>query len=221
VPSRRALADADRVVPARRLRPRRLGGGLAFALLMLSGVGVVSWLRIWRAGRRDLAAPADAIIVFGAAVWPSGPSTTLRLRTLHAADLYRRGVAPRVVCSGGSSGGRSEPDVMAELLRAHGVPVSAIVLDENGVTTRATFDSVVVLGCGEWRRIVAVSSPYHVFRIVAEGRRHGITALPSPARRSATPQGRIAALRLLTWDARQYAREVVAVWAYRLPRGRA
>jgi uncharacterized SAM-binding protein YcdF (DUF218 family) len=110
---------------------------------------------------------------------------------------------------------------MAELLRARGVPASAIVRDEDGVTTRATFDSVVALGAGAWRRIVAVSSPYHVFRIVAEARRHGITALPSPARRTATPQGRGAALRLLAWDARQYAREVIAVWAYRLPRGNA
>jgi uncharacterized SAM-binding protein YcdF (DUF218 family) len=197
-------------------RLRRFGAGFAFALLMLSGVGIVSWLRIWRAGRRDLAAPADAIVVFGAAVWPSGPSPTLRLRTQHAAAVYHRGVAPRVVCSGGRSGGRSEPEVMAELLRGDGVPAAAIVLDEDGLTTQATLASVVKLGGGAWRRIIAVSSPYHLFRIVAEARRHGVTALPSPARRSVTSLDRVSALPLLAFDARQYAREVIAVWAYRV-----
>jgi uncharacterized SAM-binding protein YcdF (DUF218 family) len=205
-------------VPSRGSWLRRLGSGLAFAVLMLSGIGVVTWIRIWRAGRRDLAAPAAAIVVFGAAVWPSGPSPTLRLRTQHAAALHRRGLAPRVVCSGGRSGGRSEPEVMAELLRAESVPDEALVLDENGTTTRATLDSVVVLGGGAWRRIVVVSSPYHVFRIVAEARRHGVTALASPARRDPQTLDRVTALGLLASDARQYAREVIAVWAYRLPR---
>lgn len=204
---------------AGRLRLRRVASGLAFAALLLSGVGIVTWLRIWRAGCRERLERADAIVVFGAAVWPSGPSTTLRLRTLHGAELYRRGLAPRVVCSGGTSGATSEPAVMAALLREQGVPVSALVLDESGVTTRATLRSIATLAAGTRQTILAVSSPYHVFRIVEEARRHGIIALAAPARRSGPARGARDALRLRLSDARQYAREVIAVWAYRLSSG--
>lgn len=218
-PSGAAVGSAGAPAPpvAAPVRSRR-GGMLAFVSLMLSGLGAVTWWRIWRTGREARAddARADALVVFGAAVWPSGPSPTLRVRTLAAAALFHRGVAPRVVCSGGHSGGRSEPEVMAELLRAAGVPAEAIVLDEAGVTTRATLASIVRLGGGTWRRIVAVSSPSHLLRIVEEARRRGITAIPAAARRP-QPDELATKLRTVAWDARQYAREVVAVWAYRLP----
>jgi uncharacterized SAM-binding protein YcdF (DUF218 family) len=193
---------------------RRFCGYLAFLALTLSGVGVVTLVRIWRAGRTQRLEPADAIVVFGAAAWGARPSATLRLRTMRGIELYDRGLASVVVCSGATSGGVSEPRLMADLMAAHGVPASALVLDEAGVTTRATIASLRKLRGENWRRILAVSSPFHLFRIVEESRRHGIEALPCPTLRPPT-HGLGAKLRLLLWDARQYARETVAVWAYR------
>lgn len=193
---------------------RRVGGYLAFLALTLSGVGVVTLVRIWRAARTPCPEPADAIIVFGAAVWEDGPSATLRLRIMRGVELYQRRLAPVIVCSGGTSRGVSEPRMMADLMVAHGVPVSAMVLDETGVTTRATIAALQKLGGGNWRRILVVSSPFHLFRIVEEARRQGIEALPCSTRRPPA-HGIRAKLRLLLWDARQYARETVAVWAYR------
>src|SRR5215470_13263107 len=182
----------------------RVRGYIAFLALMLSGIGVVTLARIWRAGRTPRLEPADAIIVFGAAIWDTGPSATLRLRTMRGAELYERGLAPVVVCSGGTSSGVSEARLMADLMVAHGVPASALVLDETGVTTRATIASLRRLGGGSWRRILTVSSPFHLFRIVEESGRLGIEALPCPTRRPPA-QGLRAKLRLLLWDARQYA----------------
>lgn len=193
---------------------RRVGGYLAFLALTLSGVGMVTLVRIWRAARTPCPEPADAIIVFGAAVWEDGPSATLRLRIMRGVELYQRRLAPVIVCSGGTSRDVSEPRMMADLMVAYGVPVSALVLDETGVTTRATIASLQKLGGGNWRRILVVSSPFHLFRIVEEARRQGIEALPCSTRRPPA-QGIRAKLRLLLWDARQYARETVAVWAYR------
>lgn len=196
---------------------RRLGGYVAFAMLMLSGIGIVTVLRILRVARNERLESADAIVVFGAAVWERGPSTTLRLRTARAAELYRRGLAPIVLCSGGTSGGRSEPRVMADLLAAEGVPESAVVIDEAGVNTHATVRSIVELGRGQWHTVLAVSSPFHLFRIIEECRRHGVEALPcSAARPRSSGRSAPAKLRLMVWDARQYGRETVAVWAYRL-----
>jgi len=193
---------------------RRLLGYLTFSALMLSGIGVVTLLRIWRTARTQRLEHADAIVVFGAAVWGPTPSATLQLRTMRGVELYKQRLAPVVVCSGGTGSGVSEPRVMAALMIGHCVPPSALVLDEAGVTTRATLASIVEIGGGKWRRILAVSSPFHLFRIVEESRRRGIEALPCPARRAST-RGAQAKLRLLLWDARQYARETVAVWSYR------
>jgi murein DD-endopeptidase MepM/ murein hydrolase activator NlpD len=190
-------------------------GTIAVICAALGGVALVTVQQIWRASRAARPVHADAIVVFGAAVWPSGPSPTLRRRTEHAATLYRRGFAPRVVLSGGGAGSRSEPAAMAGMMRALGVPDEALVLDEAGVTTRATLRSVARLGAGGWSRIVVVSSPSHVFRIVEEARRQGIEATPSPAPRAAAAD-RATGLRHLAWDVHQYAREVAAVWAYRL-----
>ena len=194
---------------------RRLAGYLAFLGLMLCGVGIVTLVQIWRTARSERPRAADAIVVFGAAVWDAGPSVSLRLRTMRGATLYRQGLAPVVVCSGGTSGGTSEPRVMADLLVAEGVPAHVLVLDERGVSTRATIASIAALGRGRWRTVLAVSSPFHLFRIVEESRRRGIEALPCPARRAPARDARTR-LRLLGWDARQYARETVAVWAYRV-----
>jgi uncharacterized SAM-binding protein YcdF (DUF218 family) len=194
---------------------RRIGTYLALVALTLSGVGVVTLVRILRMARPRPLEPADVIVVFGAAVWDSGPSPTLRLRVARGAELYRRALAPVIVCSGGTTRGVSEPRAMADLMAAHAVPAAALVLDEAGVTTRAAIASLARLGAGAWRRILAVSSPCHLLRIVEECRRHGIEALPCPARRGPAPSLR-AALGLALWDARQYAREVVAVWSYRV-----
>lgn len=201
----------------RHLEPdlRRWTGYAALLALMLCGLGFVTLLRIRRVARTQRLVEADAIVVFGAAVWPDGPSATLRHRTLRGAELYKLGLAPVVVCSGGFSGGVSEPRAMADILVAEGVPAAALVLDEEGVTTRATIVSIGALGAGRWRRILAVSSPFHLLRIVEESRRRGIEAIPCPARRS-TAEGTAAKLRLFQWDARQYGREIVAVWAYRI-----
>lgn len=202
------------------MTPRRAASALAFALLTLSGIGVLTWLRIWLAGRDPQLVQADAIVIFGAALRASGPSPTLRLRTLHAAELYRQGLAPIVVCSGAVGEAGSEAAAMAALLRERGVPDEALVLDDAGVTTRATVANLATLGAGAWRKVLAVSSTFHVYRIIEEARRQGITALAAPARRGPPPD-LASALPLLWFDVRQYAREVVAVWAYRLSAGRA
>ncbi len=151
---------------------------------------------------------ADAIVVFGAAVWPEKPSMTLRVRVARAAELYVAGLAPIVLCTGGRSNGRSEAQVMRAMLLAQGVDAQAAIPDDGGINTRQALRSVRRFGEGHWR-IIAVSSPYHMARIGSEARRQGIAAQLCPAPRSGPRT-----LRLLAFDARQYLREAVAVPAY-------
>lgn len=63
----------------------------------------------------------------------------------HAADLYLRGFAPRIVCSGGYGKvtstlfNKPEAELFAERCIQHGVPESAIVLESNSTNTGENF----------------------------------------------------------------------------------
>jgi murein DD-endopeptidase MepM/ murein hydrolase activator NlpD len=151
---------------------------------------------------------ADAIVVFGAAVWPDGPSPTLRVRVARAAELHRQGLAPIVLCSGGRSNGRSEAQLMRRMLLTQGVSADAVIPDDGGVNTRQALRSVRRFGEGRWR-IIAVSSPYHMARIGREARRQGIETQLCPA-----PRPGPRSWPLLLFDTRQYLRETVAIPAY-------
>jgi hypothetical protein len=53
------------------------------------------------------------------------PGPALTRRANHAAELWKRGLAPAIICTGGITGRentRSEASACSELLRAAGVP---------------------------------------------------------------------------------------------------
>lgn len=190
-------------------RPRHLrllAAGVAGAVA--AAVARVS-MRLCRDGRLDPLQSADAILVFGAGVWPTGPSLSLRVRVAHAAELYAEGWASTILCSGGRSNGASEASVMRALLLERGIPASAVIPDDGGTSTRAAIRSARCFGAGRWRRIIAVSSPYHMHRIRCEAERQGLEVILSPAFR---PGPRT--LRLFAYDVRQHVRELVAVASY-------
>src|SRR3990172_1885350 len=60
-------------------------------LALAGGAGAVT---VAVAGGRDQRAPADAIVVLGAAQYNGRPSPVFRARLDHAATLYRRGLPP-------------------------------------------------------------------------------------------------------------------------------
>jgi hypothetical protein len=68
-------------------------------------IGAAAWLgllaSIYLYGRYDGAAPADVIVVLGAAQYDGRPSPVLRARLDHAIELYHRGVAPAIITTGG------------------------------------------------------------------------------------------------------------------------
>ncbi len=133
----------------------------------------------------DYARPADAIVVFGAAVWSDGrPSDALRDRTRTALDLYRRGLAPTLVFSGGHGPQApiSEPEAMRRMALADGVPPTAIVLDEQGINTAATVAAAAALARERgWGRVLMVSHDYHCARIKLACARQGLRAYTVPA----------------------------------------
>lgn len=178
------------------------GGGLAAAMLLA---------QLLTFGSTDYRRPADAIVVLGARVYADGtPSQALADRVRTGVDLWRQGLAPVLVLSGGRDAGSrlSEPEAMAELAQSLGVPAEAIVLDESGVDSASTVATTAGMArqCG-WRRVLVVSHDYHLSRLKLLCRRADLRGYTVPAYESVGMPGKPMFV----------ARELLA-WAYHLVR---
>jgi uncharacterized SAM-binding protein YcdF (DUF218 family) len=78
---------------------------IALALLAVALVAGYATFRVWSEGQRDDRQPADAIVVMGAAQYDGRPSPVFAARIDHAIDLFRAGVAPQLVVTGGKQEG--------------------------------------------------------------------------------------------------------------------
>src|SRR5215210_7062902 len=93
-----ALAQDIRVT--RRSPLRDVAKVLLFGTLAVALVGGYATFRVWSQGERDDRRPADAIVVLGAAQYDGRPSPLFAARLDHAVELYRSGVAPRLILTG-------------------------------------------------------------------------------------------------------------------------
>ena len=127
---------------------------------------------------------ADAIVVLGCRIAPSGrPGPAALRRASAAARAYHRGVAGRVVVSGGRRwGAQIEARAMGRILVDAGVPASAIVEELWSLSTaeNAVFSAAVLERLGA-RRAAVVTCPWHMARALANFRAAGVEALPLPA----------------------------------------
>lgn len=130
-------------------------------------------------GCSDDGRAADVAVVLGNHVTPAGePSRRLQLRLDRAHELWRAGLVPRIIVSGGQDpGSPHEAEVMKRYLVARGVPPERIVEDRGGVNTHATarFVAADLRARGE-RSAIAVSQWYHVTRTKLALRRFGVDA---------------------------------------------
>jgi len=139
------------------------------------------------AGRRDEAAPADAIIVLGAAQYEGRPSPVLRARLEHAVSLWKLGLAPRMIVTGGRGVGdtTSEAAVGMRYLVQRGVPADSISMDTEGLTTSQSMVAVRrLLSTKSYPSVVIVSDPFHMLRLAILARRLHMIPLLSPTRTS-------------------------------------
>lgn len=155
------------------------------ALVTLGWLGTVA--AVVAVGHGDQAAPADAIVVLGAAQYEGRPSPVLRARLDHARDLYRRGLAPVVIVTGGTGTGdtTSEAAVGRRYLLQQGVPDSAIIMETRGRTTIQSMRAVTALVSAlPGQRVLLVSDPFHMLRLEILARHDGLRPLTSPTRSS-------------------------------------
>ena len=127
----------------------------------------------------------ECIMVLGAAVYPDGtPSPMLKDRLDMGIQLYRAGVAPRIIMSGDNTSDREtydEVENMKAYAVAAGVPSEDIFCDHAGLNTYdSAYRLYYVFGV---ERAVVVSQRYHLYRALFDTASFGINAVGVPADR--------------------------------------
>jgi uncharacterized SAM-binding protein YcdF (DUF218 family) len=166
-----------------RLWSRLLGGALIALTVawVASAVSVIIW------GARDRARASDAIVVLGAAQYVGRPSPVLRARLDHALDLWQRGLAPTLIFTGGMGTGdtTSEAAVSRNYALHHGVPDTAILMENEGRTTRESLAAVSeIMHARQMKTAILVSDPFHMLRLRILSNQYGVSAYTSPTKTS-------------------------------------
>jgi uncharacterized SAM-binding protein YcdF (DUF218 family) len=159
---------------------------LAFASgLVALGAPVGFRLRqVLRAAATDERRAADAILVLGRELVDDRPTPVFRARLDHGAALWREGLAPVLLVSGGWTGtaSRSEAAAGRDYLIEAGIPVAAIETEERSRHTLENLcfvrESLRARGLG---RVVLVSDPLHLARAAALARGLALDFSCSPA----------------------------------------
>src|SRR5215208_7284181 len=110
---------------------KAFGRLLASVLLAIFVVWASSMAAVLIWSSIDQARPAESIVVLGAAQYDGRPSPVLRARLDHGIDLWNRGMGRVLVVTGGKGYGdtTTEADVSRTYAKKHGVPDTAIILE--------------------------------------------------------------------------------------------
>lgn len=162
----------------------------AIVLSLILFVAVTSVRIVHEAGKQELHS-ADAIVVFGAAEYAGRPSPVLRARLDHAYDLFKRGLAPVIITTGGSGADPSfsEGGVGVDYLMRRGIPERNLIAETMGSDTAQSAERVaVIMRANGIHTCIAVSDEYHVFRIKKLLEHEGMQVYVAP-RPGSRPRG--------------------------------
>jgi len=161
-----------------------IGGAIALGICL-------TWIAFLVRAQSSLddAQPADILIVLGAAEYRGKPSPVLEARLRHVLALYREGLAPYILTTGGAGGDPrfTESEVGRNFLLSHGVPTEAIIMENEGDSTiYSAVAAAEIMHRMQLRSCVVVSDGYHLFRVKqmleARGMKVYTSPRPEPAR---------------------------------------
>lgn len=153
-------------------------------LLLLILVGVLSYLGLvamvcWKETHVAPMPDPEAIIVLGCQVKADGtPNLQLQWRLDAAYDAWQEQHCPIVVTGGqGADEPIAEGQAMRIYLLGRGVPETDILVDDTSSNTRQNLrEAVRLLGGEPSKRVVIVTSDYHLPRAIAMAGDEGIRA---------------------------------------------
>lgn len=150
-------------------------------ILMLSAAVLASRIYSFRNNRS--AAPADAAVVLGAAVWTTQVSPVFRERINHAIDLYQKGQVRKLIFTGGQGnpGEPTESSAARQYAIESGVPAHDILIEEKSHTT---YENILyakqLADAHRMKKVLIVSDPLHMKRAMTMASDAGLLADPSP-----------------------------------------
>lgn len=202
-----------KAAPRRRKRLSWVVRGVAACAALV--LGLIAWAAIARAlapAANTVQERFDALIVLGSPADADGnPAPEQLARVTEAVHEYERGVAPRVIVTGGATRkGFVEARVMARTAEAQGVPAEAVFEEpEARNTIENTCDSLKIMRRHGWKSAEVVSSASHLpraglilSRLPLKWRTHAAPALePEGAGQSAarTALEILKTMRYLVW----------------------
>lgn len=145
-----------------RKKLRRLGWIVIVFLMVLIIANLGLAVVIAQYGEVDRAENADVIIVLGA-----GNRYVIGRRAAHGAELWQKGVADYLICTGGDSmhTRQSEAEICRDNLIRDGVPEDVIFLES---VSRSTEENAIearkIMEEQNWQSAVVVSDNYHLWR---------------------------------------------------------
>jgi uncharacterized SAM-binding protein YcdF (DUF218 family) len=160
-------------------------GGLAGSVLL---IGFMAF-KISEQGDRDERRPADAIVVLGAAQFNGRPGGVFEARLQHAVDLWKAGLAPYLIVTGGKlpADRTTEAATARAWAIANGVPQEAIMSEDRGRTTLESLEAVAgIFRRNDFESGLFVSDETHMLRVLRMASDQGIVAWGSPTRTSPT-----------------------------------
>ena len=173
---------------------KRVAQLLALVLCVGSLYVGLTVFEVWRVGRTQSTTQVDAIVVMGAAQYDGVPSPLLKARLMHAFDLWKQKIAPRIVLTGGNKPGDryTEASASAIFLRQQGVPQEELLQESSSRSTYEALRNVRDLVKNDVNfagieRIVIVTDPFHELRSRLTAKEWGFDASTS-----ATPNSPIA-----------------------------
>lgn len=178
-------------------------------LVLTLCVGLFPVLQVFCFGKTDYRRGADVIVVLGARAYANGePSDALADRVRTACELYKDGLAKKIIMSGGPGDGAiHETESMTETAVKLGVAREDILSDQTGLNTQATVDNTAkMFDQLHAKRILVVSHFYHLPRIKMTYQRDGWEVWTVPAKEKY----------FLRETPYMIAREVAALWVYYL-----
>lgn len=161
----------------RRWRRRAMRLVAALVVLVLAYLSV-TFIQVWRASSRDGVETADAIVILGAAQYDGRPSPVLAARLQRGLELYRQGLAPLIVVTGGRQAGDRYTEATAgyNWLVQQRVPDEAILKEVQG---QSTYESLAAtsrfLRDEDAREVLLVTDGYHALRVSGIAREVGLT----------------------------------------------
>lgn len=164
----------------------RIAGWIPRAVIILLSVVIIfSCGRVTDGSMINTAGQADYAIVLGLALENGEPIPDLYRRLDTARAYLEKHPDAHLILTGGNAdeSGRTEADVMRDILTEQGVPEDRLILEDQAQTTKENFGYIARMIPTE-KPVVMISSNYHMHRAVRNAAEEGFSSvmrLPAPS----------------------------------------